>query len=55
MLKIKNALGVPKFEDENLEELLHEDSCRLQAELAESLGVDHIRVLKHLKAFGMIQ
>ena len=44
-----------KFEDEELEALLHEDSCQAQAELAESLGVDHTTVLKCLKTLGIIQ
>ena len=44
-----------KFEDEELEALLHEDSCQAQAELAESLGVDHTIVSKRLKALGLIQ
>ena len=38
-----------------LEALLHEDSCQVQAELAESLGVDHTTVFKCLKALRMIQ
>ena len=37
MSKIKKRSGAPKkFENEKLEELLHEDSCHLKAELAES-------------------
>ena len=44
-----------KFEDNELEALLHEDSCQAQAELVESLGVDHTTVSKCLKALGMIQ
>ena len=48
MLKIRNALVHQKnFEDKDLEALHHEDSCQVQAELAESLGVDHTTVLKH--------
>ena len=52
MLKIKNA--PKKFEDKELEAILHEDSYEAQAELAESLGVDHTTVSKCLKALGMI-
>ncbi len=40
MLKI-TLWCIKKFEDEELEALLHEDSCQVLAELAESLGVDH--------------
>ena len=39
--------------DEELEALLHEDSCQAQAEFSESLGVDRTKVLKCLKALGM--
>ncbi|GBM50676.1 hypothetical protein AVEN_234733-1 [Araneus ventricosus] len=49
MLKIKR--NAP----EELEALLHENSCQTLAEFAESLGVDHTTVLKRLKALGMIQ
>ena len=56
MLKIKNALAhQKKFEDKELEALLHEDSCQVQAELAESLALDHITVSKCFKALRMIQ
>jgi len=41
MLKIKNALAPKKFEDEELEALLHENSCQTLAEFAESLKVDY--------------
>ena len=52
----KEHSGAPKkFEDEELEALLHEDSCHLQGDLVESLGVDYKTVLKCLKALGMIQ
>ena len=44
-----------KFEDETLEAFLPEDSCQVQFEFAESLGVNHTAVLKRLKAFGMIK
>ena len=50
MLKIKNVRK--KFEDEELEALLDEDSCQTLAELAESLGVDHTTVSKRLKVLG---
>ena len=43
-----------KFEDEELEALLDEDSCQTLAELAESLRVDYTTVSKRLKALGMI-
>jgi len=42
-----------KFEDEELEALLHEDSCQTLAKLAE--GVDHTTISKRLKALRMIQ
>ena len=52
----KERSGSPKkFENEELEALLHEDSCQAPAELAESLGVDHTVVSKRLNIFGMIQ
>ena len=38
-----------------LEALLHDNSCQVQTEPAESFGVDHTTVSKHLKALGMIQ
>ena len=44
-----------KFENEELEALLHEDSCQVQAELAESIGVDCITVSKCLKVLAVIQ
>jgi len=43
------------FEDEELQALLHEDSCQMLAELAESLGVDNTTVSKRLKILEMIQ
>ena len=47
--KIKNALVHWKsLKTKELEALLHKDSCQVQAELAESLGVDHKTVLKYL-------
>ena len=56
MLKIKNAQAHrKKFDDEELEALLHKDSCQVQAELAESFGVDQTEVSKSFKALGMIQ
>ena len=52
----KECSGAPKkFKDKELEALIHEDSCQAQAELAESLEVDHTTVSKCLKALGMIQ
>ena len=51
----KNALVHWKFQDEELVALLHKDLCQEQAELAESLGVDHITVSKCLIALWMIQ
>jgi len=46
----KERSGAPKkFEDEELEALLHEDSYQTLAELAESLRVDHTTVSKRLK------
>ena len=47
--------ALKKFEDEELEALLDEDTCQVQAKLVESLGVDHTTVSKHLKGLGMIQ
>lgn len=44
-----------KFEDAELEELLTEDSCQTQSELAQSLNVDRSTVAKRLKALGMVQ
>jgi histone-lysine N-methyltransferase SETMAR len=46
---------VKKFEDEELEALLDEDSCQTQEELAKSLGVTQQAISKRLKALGMIQ
>ena len=53
----KECFGTPKkFQDKELEVLLHEDSCQVQVELADSLGVvDHTTVSKHLKTLGMIK
>jgi len=46
----KVCSGAPrKFEDEELEALLHEDSYQTLAELAESLGIDHTIILKRNK------
>jgi [histone H3]-lysine36 N-dimethyltransferase SETMAR len=48
--------GQPKkFEDEELEALLDEDSTRTLKELAEVLGVAHATVSTRLYALGMIQ
>ena len=43
-----------KLKDKELEASLHEDSYQVQAELAESLGVDHTIVSKCLKTLGKI-
>ena len=52
----KERFGAPKkFEDEELEALLHEDTCNAQVEFAVSLGVDHITISKRLKALRMLQ
>jgi len=45
----KERSGAPKKLEDELEVLLHEDSYKTLAELAESLGIDHITVLKRLK------
>lgn len=42
------------FEDAGLEELLDEDSCQSQEELAQSLGVTEQTISKRLKDMGMI-
>ena len=56
ILKIKTALAHrKKFEDKELEALLHENSCQAEVELEESLGVDYTTVSKSLKALGIIQ
>ena len=42
ILKINNTLVYQKkFENKELEALLHGNSCQMRADLAESLGVDH--------------
>lgn len=52
----KERPGQPKkFEDEELETLLDEDSCQTQEELAISLGVSQPAISKRLKALGFIQ
>lgn len=52
----KERSGQPKkFEDTELEQLLDEDSCQTQEQLAATLGVDRSTVAKRLKALGMIQ
>lgn len=43
-----------KFEDEELETLLDEDSCQMQEELAKTLKVTHQAISKRLKALGFI-
>lgn len=53
-LEDKERPGQPKkFEDEELEVLLDEDSCQTLHELATSLAVDLSTVSKRLKTFGM--
>ena len=47
----EHSAAPKKFEDEELETLLHEYSCQTHAERAESLGVDHTTVLECLKTF----
>lgn len=44
-----------KFEDEELETLLSEDSCQTQDELAKALGVTQATISRRLKALGFIQ
>ena len=44
-----------KFEDEEFQALLDEDSCQTLAELAKSLGIGHATVLKRFKALELIQ
>ena len=53
-VKDKECSSAPKkFENKELEALLHEDACHAEAGLAESLVVDHSTVSKYLKALGM--
>lgn len=55
-IKDKKRPGQPKkFEDEELETLLDEDSCQTQDELANSLGVTQAAISKRLKSLGFIQ
>lgn len=52
----KERSGAPKkFQDEELEGLLNENSCQTLDELSASLGVDDTTVSKRLKGLGMIQ
>lgn len=52
----KERPGQPKkFQDEELEALLNEDSCQTQEELAIALDVTQTTVCKRLQAIGMIQ
>lgn len=52
----KERPGQPKkFEDEELEDLLDQDPCQTQAELAESLGVTQQTISFRLKQLGFIQ
>jgi len=54
LIEDKERSDAPKkFEDEELEALLHEYSYQMLAELTESLGIDYITVSKHLKVLGM--
>jgi len=46
---MKNSGAPKKFEDKELEALLHEDSCQTPAKFTESLGIDHETVSKRLK------
>lgn len=46
---------VKKFEDVELENLISEDSCQTQEELAASLGVTQAAISKRIKALGYIQ
>ena len=43
------------FEDSEIEALLSNDSCQMQEEVAESLGVTQQAILKRPQAMGMIQ
>jgi len=50
----KERSGAPKkFEDKELEALLHEDSCQILTELGKSLRVDHTTVSTRLKVLGI--
>lgn len=52
----KERPGQPKkFEDEDLEELLDEDPCQTQKELAMGLNVDRATVSRRLRAMGKIR
>lgn len=44
-----------KFEDQELEARLDEDSSQTQQQLADSLGVTHQAISHRLKALGMVQ
>ncbi|KAG5323487.1 MOS1T transposase, partial [Pseudoatta argentina] len=55
-LEDKERSGTPKkFEDEELEQLLDEDSSQTLSELGKILQVDESTVSKRLKGLGMIQ
>jgi len=55
-VKDKVRFGAPKkFEDKELEALLHEDLCQTLTERAESLAVNHTTLSKYLKILEMIQ
>ena len=47
--------ALKKFEDKELEALLHEDSYQAQAEITESLGVVHTLVLKSIRNVSKIR
>lgn len=44
-----------KFEDAELEDLLAEDCCQTQSELARTLNVDQSTISRRLQAMGMVQ
>lgn len=55
-IKDKGREGKPvKFEDDELEELLDQDLCQTQEELAETLEVTQQAISSHLKTMGMVQ
>jgi len=55
-LRIRNVLAHRQsFKDEELKELLDQDSCQTLAEFGKILQVDASTVSKRLKALGMIQ
>lgn len=55
-LKDEERPGQPKkFEDEELEQLLNENPCQTQKELANALGMTHQAISYRLQKLGMIQ